>query len=110
MIDDFINRKHGKKKVTYDLPELKEILEETYGVILYQEQVMQIANRLAGFSLGEADILRRAMGKKNRDEMAAQREKFLVGMRRSKSPRPHALTLSQKFAPYRISISVAQGS
>src|SRR5260370_598073 len=54
MIDDFINRKQGKKKVSYDLPELKEILEETYGVILYQEQVMQIANRLAGFSLGEA--------------------------------------------------------
>ena len=52
MVDDFINRKHGKKKVTYDLPELREILEETYGVILYQEQVMQIANRLAGFSLG----------------------------------------------------------
>ena len=66
MVDDFINRKHGRKKVTYDLPELREILEETYGVILYQEQVMQIANRLAGFSLGEADILRRAMGKKNR--------------------------------------------
>ena len=79
MVDDFINRKHGKKKVAYDLPELKEILEETYGVILYQEQVMQIANRLAGFSLGEADILRRAMGKKNREEMAAQREKFLAG-------------------------------
>src|SRR6202042_2831961 len=79
MVDDFINRKHGKKKVTYDLPELKEILEETYGVILYQEQVMQIANRLPGFSLGEADILRRAMGKKNRDEMAAQKEKFLAG-------------------------------
>src|SRR5579862_3201089 len=66
MIDDFIARKHGKKKVTYDLPELEEILSETWGVILYQEQVMQIANRLAGFSLGESDILRRAMGKKNR--------------------------------------------
>ena len=79
MIDDFINRKHGKKKVAYDLPELKEILEETYGVILYQEQVMQIANRLPGFSLGEADILRRAMGKKNHAEMAAQKEKFLAG-------------------------------
>jgi DNA polymerase-3 subunit alpha len=79
MIDDFINRKHGKKKVTFDLPELKEILEETYGVIVYQEQVMQIANRLAGFSLGEADLLRRAMGKKNHAEMAAQREKFLAG-------------------------------
>ena len=79
MIDDFIARKHGKKKVTYDLPELEEILAETYGVILYQEQVMQIANRLAGFSLGEADILRRAMGKKKREEMAAQREKFVAG-------------------------------
>ena len=79
MIDDFINRKHGKKKVVYELPELKDILEETYGVILYQEQVMQIANRLAGFSLGEADILRRAMGKKKKEEMAAQREKFLAG-------------------------------
>ena len=56
MIDDFIARKHGKKKVTYDLPELEEILSETWGVILYQEQVMQIANRLAGFSLGDADI------------------------------------------------------
>ena len=85
MVDDFINRKHGKKKVTYDLPELREILEETYGVILYQEQVMQIANRLAGFSLGEADILRRAMGKKNREEMAAQREKFLQWLRRAQS-------------------------
>ncbi len=79
MIDDFINRKHGKKQVTYDLPELEEVLSETYGVILYQEQVMQIANRLAGFSLGEADILRRAMGKKKREEMAAQREKFVAG-------------------------------
>src|SRR5260370_39658340 len=64
MIDDFINRKQGKTKVSYELPQLKDILEETYGVILYQEQVMQIANRLAGFWLGRADILRRAMGKK----------------------------------------------
>ena len=86
MVDDFISRKHGKKKVTYDLPELRAILEETYGVILYQEQVMQIANRLAGFSLGEADILRRAMGKKNREEMDAQREKFLAGCGAHKVP------------------------
>ena len=86
MVDDFINRKHGKKKVTYDLPELHDILEETYGVILYQEQVMQIANRVAGFSLGEADILRRAMGKKNREEMDAQREKFVAGCAAHKVP------------------------
>jgi DNA polymerase-3 subunit alpha len=84
MIDDFIARKHEKKKVVYDLPELKEILEETYGVIVYQEQVMQIANGLAGFSLGEADILRRAMGKKKPKEMAAQREKFLAGCKERK--------------------------
>ena len=103
MIDDFINRKHGKKKVTYDLPELKEILEETYGVILYQEQVMQIANRLAGFSLGEADILRRAMGKKNHDEMAAQREKFLAGCATRKVPAKKAekiFDLMAEFAGY----------
>ncbi|MBV9301431.1 MAG: DNA polymerase III subunit alpha [Acidobacteriaceae bacterium] len=77
MIPDFIDRKHGRKPVTYDLPELKEILEETYGVIVYQEQVIQISNRLAGYSLGEADVLRRAMGKKNVLEMAMQRESFI---------------------------------
>ena len=79
MIDDFIDRKHGRKKIEYELPELKEILEETLGVIVYQEQVMQIANRLAGYSLGEADLLRRAMGKKIAEEMAAQRERFVTG-------------------------------
>jgi DNA polymerase-3 subunit alpha len=79
MIDDFIDRKHGRKKIEYELPELKEILEETLGVIVYQEQVMQIANRLAGYSLGEADLLRRAMGKKKADEMAQQRERFVEG-------------------------------
>ena len=73
MVDDFIDRKHGRKAIVYDLPELKPILEETYGVILYQEQVMQISNAVAGYSLGEADILRRAMGKKKAEEMAAQR-------------------------------------
>lgn len=79
MIDDFIKRKHGTKKIEYALPELKPILEETYGVIVYQEQVMQIANLLAGYSLGEADLLRRAMGKKKAEEMAAQRQKFVEG-------------------------------
>ncbi|MEX2262991.1 MAG: DNA polymerase III subunit alpha [Bryobacteraceae bacterium] len=79
MIDDFIDRKHGRKNVAYDLPVLQEILEETYGVIVYQEQVMQISNRLAGYSLGEADILRRAMGKKKAEEMDAQRERFIKG-------------------------------
>ena len=79
MVDDFIDRKHGRKQVTYDFPELKEILEETYGVIVYQEQVMQISNRLAGYSLGDADMLRRAMGKKKAEEMAKQRERFIKG-------------------------------
>jgi DNA polymerase-3 subunit alpha len=79
MIDDFIERKLGKRKIEYELPELQEVLQETYGVIVYQEQVMQIANRLAGYSLGEADLLRRAMGKKQADEMAAQRDRFVRG-------------------------------
>jgi DNA polymerase III subunit alpha len=79
MIDDFIERKHGRRKIEYELPELKEILHETLGVIVYQEQVMQAANKLAGYSLGEADLLRRAMGKKNVEEMAKQRERFVQG-------------------------------
>jgi len=103
MIPDFIARKHGKKEVKYDLPELKEILSETWGVILYQEQVMQIANRLAGFSLGDADILRRAMGKKKPEEMAAQREKFLAGCAAHKVPQKKAekiFDLMEEFAGY----------
>jgi DNA polymerase-3 subunit alpha len=79
MVDDFIERKWGRRPVQYDLPELKELLEETYGVIVYQEQVMQISNRLAGYSLGEADLLRRLMGKKNRELMAKEREHFVEG-------------------------------
>ena len=81
MIDDFIKRKHGARKAEYEFPELKQVLEETYGVIVYQEQVMQIANIIAGYSLGEADLLRRAMGKKKADEMAAQRKRFIRGAR-----------------------------
>src|ERR1700732_764943 len=79
MIDDFIERKHGGRKIKYELPELKEILQETLGVFVYQEQVMQAANKLAGYSLGQADLLRRAMGKKNAEEMAKQREGFVQG-------------------------------
>jgi DNA polymerase III subunit alpha len=103
MIDDFINRKHGKTKVSYELPQLQEVLEETYGVILYQEQVMQIANRLASFSLGEADILRRAMGKKKKEEMAAQRTKFLAGCEKNKINDKKAVRifdLMEEFAGY----------
>jgi len=77
LIDDFIKRRHGKVKVRYPHPMLKEILEETYGVIVYQEQVMQIASVMGGYSLGEADILRRAMGKKKADVMEAEEQKFI---------------------------------
>jgi DNA polymerase-3 subunit alpha len=79
MVDDFIERKWGRREVKYDLPELKELLEETYGVIVYQEQVMQVSNRIAGYSLGDADLLRRAMGKKKVEEMAKHRERFVKG-------------------------------
>ncbi|NLL19587.1 MAG: DNA polymerase III subunit alpha [Clostridia bacterium] len=79
MVDDFIARKHGKKPVTYTHPALEPILKDTYGVILYQEQVMRIASDLAGFSLGQADLLRRAMGKKQPEIIAAQKESFLAG-------------------------------
>ncbi len=79
MVDEFIQRKHGKLPVTYQVPELEPILKETYGVILYQEQVMQISRALAGYSLGQADLLRRAMGKKVAEQMAIERETFLEG-------------------------------
>jgi DNA polymerase-3 subunit alpha len=79
MVDDFINRKHGRQAVVYPHPDVEPILANTYGVILYQEQVMQIAQVLASYSLGEADLLRRAMGKKKPEEMAKQREKFVSG-------------------------------
>ena len=79
MIDDFIERKWGRRKVEFLLPELEGILKDSLGVIVYQEQVMRIANVLASYSLGEADLLRRAMGKKNPEAMAEQRERFMSG-------------------------------
>lgn len=103
MIDDFIKRKWGKVAVRYELPELKEILEDTLGVIVFQEQVMQIASKLAGFSLGEADMLRRAMGKKKADVMQAQREKFMEGALANDIPAKKAtkiFDLMEHFAGY----------
>ena len=103
MVDDFIKRKQGKVPISYEVPELKEILEETYGVIVYQEQVMRIATKLASFSLADADILRRAMGKKNIDEMAMQKEKFIDGAQEHKTPVKKAeklFELMAKFAEY----------
>jgi DNA polymerase-3 subunit alpha len=79
MTDDFIERKWGRRKVEYMLPPMEKVLKETLGVIVYQEQVMQIANVLASYSLGEADLLRRAMGKKKPEEMAKQRDRFMSG-------------------------------
>ncbi|HEB41967.1 MAG TPA: DNA polymerase III subunit alpha, partial [Candidatus Dependentiae bacterium] len=77
MVDDFIERKHGRQKIDYLLPELEPILQETYGVIIYQEQVIKIASVIAGYSLGEADMLRRAMGKKKADVMQEQQAIFI---------------------------------
>lgn len=79
MVDDFIKSKRGLKPVKYEIHQLKEILSETYGVILYQEQVMRIANKLANFTMGQADILRKAMGKKKPEEMEKQKEAFIKG-------------------------------
>ena len=79
MVDEFILRHHGKKSVRYLVPEMKEILNNTYGIIVYQEQIMQLAQKLAGYTLSEADLMRRAMGKKKREEMAVHEEKFITG-------------------------------
>ncbi|MSP71926.1 MAG: DNA polymerase III subunit alpha [Myxococcales bacterium] len=103
MLDDFIDRKHGRQKIAYPHELLRGILQETYGVIVYQEQVMQIAQVLAGFTLGGADLLRRAMGKKKADEMAKQRTEFLTGAARNHVPAAQAgdiFDLMEKFAEY----------
>lgn len=103
MVDDFILRKHGKRKIVYDFPELEPILKDTYGIIVYQEQVMQIAQVLADYTLGGADLLRRAMGKKVREEMAAQKEIFLAGAKKRNLNIKKATAvfdLMEKFAEY----------
>jgi DNA polymerase III subunit alpha len=103
MIDDFIRRRHGQTKVTYEAPQLEAILSGTYGIMVYQEQVMQIASALAGYTLGEADILRKAMGKKKADVMATQKEKFLTGCKASSVPEKKASRIwdhMEQFAGY----------
>lgn len=103
MVEDFIARKHGQKAAEYLHSLLEPILKETYGVILYQEQVMEIASRLAGFTLGQADLLRRAMGKKKPEVLAAQRERFLAGAAGQGIPRDTAervFDLMEYFAGY----------
>jgi DNA polymerase-3 subunit alpha len=79
MVDDFILRHRGEKRVSYIVPEMKNILSNTYGILVYQEQIMQLAQQLAGYTLGEADMMRRAMGKKKREEMAVHEDKFVKG-------------------------------
>jgi len=79
-IEDFIERKHGRKKVVYEHPGLKAALEDTYGVLVYQEQFMQISKDMCGFTGGQADTLRKAIGKKQRDTMAKMKANFIDGM------------------------------
>ena len=103
MVDEFILRHHGKKAVRYLVPEMKEILSNTYGIIVYQEQIMQLAQKLAGYTLSEADLMRRAMGKKKREEMAVHEEKFINGavergIRREKAEK--IFSLMAQFSDY----------
>ncbi len=103
MVDDFVDTKHGLKEAHYPLPQLEDVLKETYGVIVYQEQVMKIANILAGYSLGDADILRRAMGKKKPEVMAKEKVKFMAGAEKLNIPPDKAsyiFDLMEKFAGY----------
>jgi DNA polymerase-3 subunit alpha len=103
MIDDFIDRHRGLKPVEYILPEMEEILGNTFGVLVYQEQIMQLAQKLAGYSLGEADLMRRAMGKKKKDEMAPHESKFIAGATKNGIARKTAkeiFDLMAKFADY----------
>ncbi|MFW7381667.1 MAG: DNA polymerase III subunit alpha [Oligoflexus sp.] len=103
MVDDFIERKHGRQEITYPHPALETILDDTYGIILYQEQVQKIAASLASYSLGEADLLRRAMGKKKPEEMAKQKVRFSSGCKKNNVDETIAdelFELMAKFAAY----------
>jgi DNA polymerase III subunit alpha len=103
MVDDYIERRHGRRKVQYIVPQMKENLENTYGILVYQEQIMQLAQNLAGYTLGEADMMRRAMGKKKKEEMAKHEEKFISGavsrgIQEEKARK--IFTLMEQFADY----------
>lgn len=103
MTDDYVERRSGRQKINYPHPNLQEVLEETYGLPIYQDQVMQMAQKLAGFSLAEADILRKAMGKKNKEIMASLREKFIDGCREngiSDELATHSFNDMEKFSRY----------
>ncbi len=113
MIDDYVNRKHGKAKLTYPHPLLEPILKETHGVIVYQEQVQKVANVLAGYSLGQADLLRRAMGKKKKEAMALERDKFVAGCKNTTHIKEELagtiFDLMEKFAGYGFNKSHSAG-
>ena len=103
LIPDFIARKHGRAKITYEHPAMETFTRETYGIMVYQEQIMQIASEMGGFTMGEADTLRRAMGKKDRDLMAQQRQKFIAGCKERGTATAKAervWELMEKFAGY----------
>ncbi|OGL01583.1 MAG: DNA polymerase III subunit alpha [Candidatus Rokubacteria bacterium RIFCSPHIGHO2_12_FULL_73_22] len=103
LIPDFIARKHGRSRITYEHPAMEKFTRETYGIMVYQEQIMQIASEMAGFTMGEADTLRRAMGKKDRELMGKQRDKFLAGCAERGTPAAkadHVWELMEKFAGY----------
>jgi DNA polymerase III subunit alpha len=103
MVDDYIARKQGKTEITYEVPQLEPVLADTYGVIAYQEQVMRISNVVAGFTLGEADLLRKAMGKKNPEVMAKMRWKFVDGSKKNghaEKTAAHLFDLMEHFAGY----------
>lgn len=112
MVDDFVDRKRGRAPIEYPHPDLEPVLKSTYGIILYQEQVMQIAQILAGYTLGGADLLRRAMGKKKPEEMAKQRVIFLAGALEKgidQDKASHIFDLMEKFAGYGFNKSHAAG-
>lgn len=112
MVDDFIERKHGRAAIKYPHPSLEPVLRPTHGVILYQEQVMQIAQSLGGYAMAEADLLRRAMGKKKPEEMARQREAFVAGAMKngaSESQAASIFSLMEKFSGYGFNKSHSVG-
>src|SRR5207245_1032397 len=99
LIEDFVARKHGRARIAYEHPAMEKFTRETYGIMVYQEQIMQIASELAGFSMGEADLLRRAMGKKDRELMAQQREKFIERCVERSAPKARAERVAALMAP-----------
>jgi len=100
MVQEYISRKQGKTKITYEVPQLEGILKETYGVIVYQEQVMQIASVLAHYTMGEADTFRKAMSKKNTADMEKERPKFIAGARKNKIPESKAKKIFEQMETF----------